>query len=642
MMAHAGFHFVWAQTWCAILVVAFIGWGRLVLRCMGDRVNSIGLDGCVGVSLAVFLGGLLNLLHLITRGVLIGFTLAGVGLAIGQIIRSIGKRPLPEAAAVLRAWRGGWSWKRLALLCFALLFFFRMAGTPRVLTYVDTDDDQFYLAEPVKMMEAHYFAADPYSLRRIESSVGGNYFLQCLVMSCLPLENVQMANQYLGLVLIALVSLALARQFKLSPLETTIFAIFSISIPPADRNLTFNVLPSAFVLALVLAGTKRTNLTRQAAAQALLVGLMAGTIASLKSTYLPHAALFCLVLYLLWGFARGWKFALMGWAFALIGALLVLVPWMAAMRITSGTYLYPVFGTGYDYTSYHQLPAPYMTAAPTQVLLAGAYYFLPLVAIIIVQLLLLPGEESSLVFLAITVACLLGTVAIDLATGGESLRRFSFAIMMPTLLLTYLQFSRERRLRPRWKPGRFLQAGSFAMLALASAFTEFGPRMGEYSILWGRIKVSLTDPPLDSPETRQEYVKISSALPKDGLILTTLQHPYLLEPLDQHVLLADFLGGASLPPGWPIKKDGEALAEFLLSHSIRYLAYSYADNAQLTDISIRTGDAVSRRRTWLLVLYESYLLANKQYLELEKSRRKIYDDGKVFILDLSVRAASPI
>ena len=74
------------------------------------------------------------------------------------------------------AWRETWRWKRVALLCFVLLFLFRMASTPRVFSYLNVDDENFYLAVPVKMMTAHHLAADPYSERRIESSVGGNFF----------------------------------------------------------------------------------------------------------------------------------------------------------------------------------------------------------------------------------------------------------------------------------------------------------------------------------------------------------------------------------------------------------------------------------------------------------------------------------
>ena len=633
-MGHAIIHFLWAQTWCAILVIALIGIGCLALRCLVGQVSSIGVAACVGLSITVFLGGLLNMAQLIYPGVLIALTLAGTGIAIAQLIRPNGNRPPAEVSAVLLAWLGSWRFKRVALLCFALLFLFRIASTPRFFNYNDKDDEPFYLAVTVKMLATHHLAADPYSERRIEGSVGGNYFLQCLVMSTLPLQNVQMADRYLGFVLLILLILALAREFELSKLETTMIAAFSISLSPLDLNLTFVVLPSALFLAMVLVAVQG-ELTQRPAVQALIVGLIAGALCSLKSIYMPHATLFCLILYLLRGFERDWKFALTGWAFTLLGALLIMVPWMVAMRVTCGTYLYPVLGSGYDFSAYHQFSTPF-TADPVKVFRTGAFHFLPLAAIILTQVFFLCGKERSLVFPATTVAVLLGTLVTDFATGGDDGTRYNTPIVMPALVLSYFQFSWERRLRPEWKLGRFLQAGSIALLAMGIALNA---SRGHYSNMLGDIKVSLTDRPMDSLETRQEYAGISAALPKEGLILTTLQNPYLLNHLDERILLADWPGCAGLPPGWPIKKNGEALAEYLTSQSIRYLAYSYVGNAQL-EFCLNPGGIYAHPSVRTQIQFGSYLLANKQYLELKQSRRIIYDDGKVFILDLATRAES--
>jgi len=262
-------------------------------------------------------------------------------------------------------------------------------------------------------------------------------------MSSLPLENVQMADRYLGFMLIVLISLALARQFALSPIETTILGICSISLTAVDFNLTFTVLPSALILAMVLLATESAYLTRSPAVPAFLLGLMAGTLCSLKSIYLPHATLFCLTLYLLWGFSKGWRFAFMGWAFALIGALLILVPWMAAMRVTSGTYLYPLFGPGYDFSAYHEFQVP-TKIDPIHVLSSGAFYFLPLAAIIFAQFFLLRRDKHWPVLLAITVAVTLGTLAVGFATGNDDTKRYNFPMVMPMLLLSAYLHTLER------------------------------------------------------------------------------------------------------------------------------------------------------------------------------------------------------
>jgi hypothetical protein len=158
-------HFIEAQVWCALLVLAFIGWGWPVQRWFTGSGSSVGLAACVGVT---------------------------------------------------------------------------------------------------------YLAPDPYSERRVTGGLGGGFLLQGIVESCLPLQNVQKADQSLGLVLTALVALALAAQFELSPLESMVFAIFSISIPPMERNLSYSTLPSSLFLALALVATTRKYLTEKPATRALL------------------------------------------------------------------------------------------------------------------------------------------------------------------------------------------------------------------------------------------------------------------------------------------------------------------------------------------------------------------------------------
>jgi hypothetical protein len=631
-MGHAIAHFLEAVAWCSILIISFIGWGNLVLRWLTRQDFSIGLAAPVGFSFAVLAGGVLNLLHLVATPVLICFTFAGCGLAIARMIRPEKKMSSSEGAAIAPVRAAAPIWQRLALLCFLLLFVFRMASTPRVIAYSPTDDEAFYLPAPAKMLEVHHFAADPYSERRIESSLGGSYFLQCLVLSALPLDNVQMADRFLGLILIVLTGLALARQFTLSSLDTTVFLIFSIAISPMDVNLTFTTTPTALWLALALIGVQREYVARPAA-QALLVGLVAGTLCSLKSTYIPHAALACLAIYLLWGFQKGWEFAFTGWAFSLLGALLILVPWMIAMRMTSGTFLYPLLGPGYDFPAYHQFPMPY-TFNPARIFHPGLIYFVPVIGIILAQCILLRRGAHAPLLLALAVACLLGTTATGLATGADSIQRYAFPIVMATLLLSYLQFSAERHLRPCWITGYLLQAGVIGALLL---WTKAHFDHLEYATMTGGIETSAVDPGIDSPMVTQEYAGLSSALPKDGLILTTLQHPYLVQPLDRHILLADWPGCASLPPGWPIKQDGEALAKFLVGHSIRYLAYNYADNMQMWEIAHGTGDPTPPS-PWLLTQCECYFRADRQYRQLKQSRKTVYDDGKVFVLDLTAPA----
>ncbi len=628
----AAVHFLWALVWCTLLVIAFAGWGHLLLRLLLARAPSFGLAACVGLSLSVLLGGIFNLVHLIMGWVLICYTLIGLALALGQFFQPKREAIMPEATVIEPSWGLSLIFQRVVLIGFLSLLIFRIASTPRVESYNPEDDSMFYLPVVQKMTAMHHLAADPYSARRIESSLGGGYFLQGLVLACLPLDNIQMADRYIGLILMVLVAVRLARNFALSRTETFLFLLFLISIPAMGLNLTFNVLPTALILAMILAATERAYFLERPGLQALLIGLMAGTICCLKSTYLPHAVVFCVALYFLRGLEKGWRYTLNGWAFVAIGAVLVLAPWMIAMRMDSGTFFYPIFGPGYDFAAYHQFPTPNQVK-PADIFRLGAIYFLPLGGYIFTQAVLLRRGEGKSAFLALALAGLLGTLATALATGGDSVQRYSFPIVFPALVLSYLQFASEVRLRPGWRAGYLLQGCGIVLLVMwtKSHFDHL-----EYAHMLHDVRASMADQPLDRPETTEEYARLNDAMPKDGVVLATLQHPYLLH-LDEHILLADWPGCASLPPGWPIKQDGEALAKYLQGHSIRYIAYNYEDNQIIYDYL--HPEKFPFLSLWQQVQQRSFMLAAGQYLELKQSRRMVYDDGKVFVLDLSQRIA---
>ena len=77
------------------------------------------------------------------------------------------------------------------LLLAAFVFLIRLSASVHTAYYQHGDDYNFYLAAPVKMAALHQYAPDPFSERRVMSSLGGNYFLQTLVLSELPLEDIQ-------------------------------------------------------------------------------------------------------------------------------------------------------------------------------------------------------------------------------------------------------------------------------------------------------------------------------------------------------------------------------------------------------------------------------------------------------------------
>ena len=241
-------HFLEALCWAALIFVAITGYGAIGLRIWRLRGIPIPLAGVTGLGIVVFLGGCLNLLHAISRPVLLVLLVLGVlGFV---VIRPVLAAPTANKFPSFEP-RATSLWTRPVLFLAALVFVIRFGASVHTQYYQHGDDYNFYLAAPVKMSELHQYAPDPFSERRIMSSLGGNYFLQSLLLTELPIEDIQMADRALGLLLLVFVAAGLGSVFRLTPLQRALLGLFLLITPQLQFNLTFVVLPYALFCGLV-------------------------------------------------------------------------------------------------------------------------------------------------------------------------------------------------------------------------------------------------------------------------------------------------------------------------------------------------------------------------------------------------------
>jgi hypothetical protein len=99
-------------------------------------------------------------------------------------------------------------------------------------------------------------------------------------------------------------------------------------------------------------------------------------------------------------------------------------------------------------------------------------------------------------------------------------------------------------------------------------------------------------------------------------------------------------GTCSPPPGMPYFQGPDAVAAYLLSHDIRYVAYAYATQAGYPVIDNLWR--LKPDRPYMARITERAKVALDRVLgELGASRQRIYDDGALFIIDLKTPAAVP-
>ena len=191
----------------------------------------------------------------------------------------------------------------------------------------------------------HHFAADPFSDRRVISSLGGSYCCNHLSLPQPRSANVGMADRTLGLILIFVALLDLGIAFGLSPSKIAAMELIALLVPQETFNLTFTILPIALFLAMIwIIFFTPDQDEHQRWRSALLLGAVGGAILALKSTFLPYIGAVALIPYVFLFWRKSRSNALLLPILAGLGTVATVIAWMVAMKHNSGTYLFPILG----------------------------------------------------------------------------------------------------------------------------------------------------------------------------------------------------------------------------------------------------------------------------------------------------------
>ncbi len=629
--------FFYALGWGWILLVAFTGWGRLSGKlCRVERLPA-SIACVLGIATVVCLAGWLNIFHAIYADVI--FSVVAIGLLAYWFHRKC--RPEPYR------WSLFWAQLKVSgrvLLVIALIVLaFRVAASVRPGMLNDLDDGPAYLLFPHKMLALHHFAADPFSDRRVTSSLGGSYLLQTFVIAGTSLANAEMADRSLGLVLLAGALFDLGIVFGLSAFQIAMLEFLALLVPQEAMNLTFIMLPPAILLAMIwfVLRTPEENAV-EGMKYAFLAGAVGGALISLKSTYLPIVGAVAIVPYVL-PFVRtkNLKFLSLP-VIAGLGSLAVVAAWMVAMKLTSGTYLFPVLGHGFDYSAYGQFPSTekfHTARAFFKIFLQG----IALVALAVVLVLLdrLKDKRTQFSF-SILLAAVVAITAFNYKSGGDSIWRYNFpqfftAILIFYAAVAYISDSGEKSRYPRFA----FYAGILAVFGMIFYYDAAGQRprpFRQVSLEWGDYKpgleASLSGLALASPAQKQEYFAVEASLPPNAVALENTAYPFLFRYGGNTIFAADWPGAASPPPGWPFPTSLDRLVHYLRLRSIRFVIYDYG-YARWTDVEgCKALESPNLNSQWLRDQWLMNLLSHDQFDHLRTHYRSVYDDRKIAVIDL--------
>jgi len=622
--------------WIFILAGGFAGWGMLFGRgLLGRDGGDLGEWMAWGVAGTIALGGLANLFHWISATLLLGYTAVGVVYFLAEIWR----RPHLRDRSVDGPSRDGRkTWIRLWFGAVVCLILVRLAAAAHSTFHHSWDDHYAYLAFPHQMLQTGGLTPDPYSNRRLVSTLGGMPLLNAFALAAFKEESVGLIDQGVGLIGVLLGAAGLMRSRGISSTAWLVPA----SLLLVDRAPFFNlsgILTPVMLLLAIHRALGRSDEVRWIGRAALL-GLLTAALCAIKSTLIPIAFFLFAVDFLDRCKRReAWR----ALPIEVATGLACLIPWMIALKQSSGTYLYPLLGRGvegarggtylppnYDFTPAFLL-RNYWLGFTDPVTLATILFLATALASMMGRKIKPDGRRSEDVAILLSPLFSLGLM---LWMFDKLMAiRYLHSIFLATMIVAIAVLLRRGvGLRRRHRQA-ILTFGCIAFFA--------GARIKDsrisYQVAGGQILAGLKGRPYVDPEVRASYARMQQSVPEGEPILTHLADSYLLDFRRNRIYMTDWPGGASPGSKMPLFRGPEPLAEYLIEQGIRFVAFSYADSARRKEPKPQAEES-TESTTWERITF-IHLDDFRSSLEaLRRSRGHAYQDGELVVIDLSTRA----
>ncbi len=653
-----------AFAWGIVILLSLIGWGGIVRRIIRESSQvDWGEQAAWGMAFSVVFGGILNATWSISKLTILIYIVGGFLSFLFDLYQN---RILIKKSIIssLKDYQSN----RLLLLCSAvalILGLLQYAGWVSTTEFHDVDDYLAYLVLPNKMLQMGALGEDPFSRRRIESSLGGQSFLHTLILCLLSEENIHLLDPGIALIIVWGITLSIINRKNL-PQSYALLIIFPLLfVIPPSRNATSIITASSLFLSFFNLLDSQKLKPNHLFGNSFIIALHVAAIFALKYTFVPAITLFLLSSYSIYIFQfQDKKSTIYEFIFTSFLILLFLLPWMLSLYQSSGTFLYPILGKGYHASVYynHYIPrnSDVFTERGLKLFFRGflEIFHVAFFLISLAYLSLKPWRLSPIQKRGSTLAFFLSTwvsILIILLLGEQS-ERYTFPLTYAAIIVCLIEiltvFNNANNNKSASKPAiPILIAMLVAGLIIGSGNGWLGVRE-YYQKQVNNAYRGLTNPP--SLATRQEvkqYTEMQQSIPENEVILTGLNKPFLLDFSRHKLFITDGPGYASLPPGMPLFKGSEALSKYLIAKNIRYIAFDYAtppgtdrqywiDKLGLEIYPWTKQNKILSVRPSLRNEVQYTLDFNENLKQLGTSRKKIYDDGEIFVIDL-LKQATP-
>ncbi|MEW5945147.1 MAG: hypothetical protein AB1742_03010 [bacterium] len=631
--------YLFALIYGVFLLLAFAGWGAVIKLVFFRRANPDRWQGVVqGMALLTLIGGVMNLTETISRATVPWLLSFGAIFCVMDLIAS--RRTIASSLAdgIETIRKDGFVLAGAAIIAFLTLI--RYAGSATVPGEGHVDFFR-YLVFPYKMLQTGAVGFDPFNERQLVSSLGGKFFLQAAALCALRPANAFILESGVSFLVLLGLTLSFLKRKGASG-RTAIPALLLLSMFPHLTNASENPIGTVIFVSLFLALDWDETNRGGVLSRVFVVSILAACACAFKNTMIPACALFVIAFYTLPGSARR-NAGAAALELASVGLLtiLFLLPWMISLHRSSGTFLYPLLGRGYHGSVYGAYPMPWQepslrTWALVWYAAFGNPFVLSLAAMSYVFFRRKRGNVSVHGPLAsLCAAALTGFLIITVATGGASSIRLSFPFTSAAVILLICSLLSDSGAVDKLFEKRISLSGygaaSLVLTALLAGSLWSG-FMDNFKASLKSIVYGMKNYTFAASGEKARYENMQSSIPDGETVLISLEKPFLLDFARNRVFVADWPGGASLPPGIPLHEGADSLADYLLSNSIRYVAYSYGSKT----VPVYSEHELSRIPiTWTRWSMINSIALHRSLLELAETKEVLFDDGFNLVLDLN-------
>ena len=335
------------------MLLAFIGYGRLLnLILSPGKKFDLGMQAAFGLVLSVTAGGFLNLAGVISPFSIKIFIIVGILSFLFFWLKNVRTWPMFARKAAASIKENKIFALAVAIICIIILARYGFAVS--FFGFNGADDHHGYMAFPAKMLQTGSLGNDPFSERRVESSLGGQYFLHAIILSATSFKNLHLTDNGLGYIILILLLAGFLIEKKAGRfLGIGAIALMTVVVSPV-LNITASYTAAVVVFLFFRLSYPFLEFKSNAPwRNALMIALPLSTLCALKSTYIIVSVVLFVGYYFI-SFRRigDYRPLVKECIMAVMAIFIFLLPWMLSMLASSGTLLYPIFGRGYQGTAY--------------------------------------------------------------------------------------------------------------------------------------------------------------------------------------------------------------------------------------------------------------------------------------------------